>query len=199
MQANAISLPDGHTEITSKIISFISSATSNHPEQLQLEEFAAHECIKYEHNLDMHVLARQKPVRSTQPSATNDVESTSSDDDKEGRNRRVEDLGGGAESDDDVVNDTDGDVSQLAAKNQRKLYNLAACLTLLRRTQEIDSINQRKESHEQRERRGQGAGRKKENHVQMHSYAEIFASLLGEDLPTVSKNSVCSAPPDTAY
>ena len=42
MQANAISLPDGHTEITSKIISFLSSATSNHPEQLHLEEFAAH-------------------------------------------------------------------------------------------------------------------------------------------------------------
>ena len=90
MQANAISLPDGHTEITSKIISFLSSATSNHPEQLHLEEFAAHECIKYDHNLDMNVLARQKPFRSTQPSATNDVESNSSDDDKEGRNRRVE-------------------------------------------------------------------------------------------------------------
>jgi len=147
---------------------------------VHLEEFAAHECIKYDHNLDMNVLARQKPFRSTQPSATNDVESNSSDDDKEGRNRRVEDLGGGAESDDDVVNDTDGDVSQLAAKNPRKLYNLAACQTLLRRTKEIDSINQ------------QGAGMRKENHVQMRSYAEIFASLLDEDLPAVSKTS-CAA------
>ena len=107
MQANAISLPDGHTEITSKIISFLSCAASNHSEQLHLDKFAAHECIKYDHKLDMNVLARPKPFRSTQPSATNDVESDSSDDDKEGRNKRVEDLGGGAECDDDVTNDTD--------------------------------------------------------------------------------------------
>jgi hypothetical protein len=89
-------------------------------------------------------------------------------------------LGGGAESDDDVVNDTDDDFSQLAAKNPRKLYKLAACLTPLRRTKEIDSINQ------------QGAGRKKDSHVQKGSYAQIFASLLGEDLPTVSKTT-CAA------
>jgi hypothetical protein len=107
MQANAISLPDGHTEITSKIVSFQSDAASTQSEPLHRDEVAAHECLTYAPNLDMNVLARQKPFRSTQPSATNDVESDSSDDDKEGRNRRVEDLGGGAECDDDVVNDTD--------------------------------------------------------------------------------------------
>ena len=129
----------------------------------------------------MNVLARQKPLRSTQPSATNDVESDSSDDDKEGRNRRVEDLGGVAESDDDVVDDTDMWLCpELAAKKPRKLYSLAACLTLLRRTLEIDSINQ------------QCAGMRKESNVQMRSCAEIFVSLLGEDLPGVSKTS-CAA------
>ena len=106
-------------------------------------------CTSADADDDADCESYEEPSENNTKNATSDVESSSSDDGKEGRNRRVEDLGGGAESDDDVVNDTDGDVSQPAAKNPRTLYNLAACLTLLRRTKEIDSTNQ------------QGAGRKK--------------------------------------
>ena len=91
--------------------------------------------------------------RQTIPKMQPVTSNRTSDDDNEGRNRRV--------------NDTDGDVSQPAARNSRILYNLAACLTLVRRTKEIDSIN----------------------HVQMRSYAPIFPSLLVKDLPTVSKTA----------
>ena len=51
---------------------------------------------------------------------------------------------------------------------------------VLNADKEIASINQ------------QSAGRKKESHVQMRAYAEIFAPLMGEDLPKVSK-AACAA------
>ena len=123
-------------------------------------------CTPADAHDDAECESYEEPSESNTKNATSDVESNSSDDGKEERNRRVD--------------DTDGDVSQPASKIPRILYNLATCLTLVRRTNEIDSINE------------QCACWKNDSHVLMCSYARIFASLMGQDLQTLSKTA-CAA------
>ncbi len=164
-------MPHGTIELVDTISCFLCGHSMYHTdEQLHLAEFVALEAQRINRNIDMDIMVRKKPFReSKQGGFVNDIESEV-EAMQEANVMRSEFLGG-ADEDDNVVEDAEGDTSV----RRQALFHLSLdeCKAMLRRDQELQ--------------RASAVGRPREADVQMKRYVEAFGSVLRLGMPEATE------------